>query len=467
MKTAKEANVPIGAREKMPFWYPLIWSSRGVMHSINFILVGYVTFFATDIIGMNATTIGLALVVSKVIDACTDLVAGVLVDKTHTKLGKARPYELFVIGEWLFMCILYAVPTNASAAVQYAWIIVMYVMISAVSHTALGAGDSVYCSRAFTTENNRIRAISTNGFVIMLGSSIFSILFPQFLDGAGVTQAGWIRFSIMLAVPCTLIGLLRFFFCKEIAVDAPAKDSGKIAAGKQKSNITLKEMIGALLKNKYFLIVIALYLITNIINNITVVNTYYFKYIVGNLGLLSLVSMTSLITPLVLIFFPMLSRKFGTTKILQCSFLLGVVGILIRIFGGTNLATIMIGAIAIVVGGTPITTLITTYVIDCMDYGEWKTGIRVEGPIASINGFAGKVGSAMASGLVGVIMGLVGYDGLLEVQTAAVNNTIVILFNWMPLVLFIAMFVLSLFYRVDSIRDQMNADLKARREAKN
>lgn len=463
MKTVKEANVPIGARQKMPFWYPLIWSSRGVTHAINYILVGYVTFFATDIIGMNATSIGLALVVSKVIDACTDLVAGVLVDKTHTKLGKARPYEFFVIGEWLFMCILYAVPTNASTAVQYAWIIVMYVMISAVSHTALGASDSVYCSRAFTTENNRIRVISTNGFVIMLGSSVFSILFPQFLNGAGVTQSGWIKFGIIMAVPCTLIGLLRFFFCKEIAVDQPAKASG----GKQKSNISIREMIGALLKNKYFMIVVGLYLITNIVNNITVVNTYYFKYIVGNLGLLSLVSMTSLITPLVLIFFPMLSRKFGTTKILQCSFLLGAIGILIRTFGGTNLTAIMIGAVAIVIGGTPITTLINTYLIDCMDYGEWKTGIRVEGPIASVNGFAGKVGSAMASGLVGVIMGLVGYNGMLDVQTAAVNNTIVVLFNWMPLVMFIAMFILSLFYRVDSIRGQMNADLQARREAKN
>lgn len=301
----------------------------------------------------------------------------------------------------------------------------------------------------------------------MVGSSVFSIVFPQFLKGQGLAQQGWITLTIFLGVPLTLIGLLRFFLCKEIVTDQVSKtdDAGRERRGK--NGPSLKEMFGALSKNKYFWIVLGLYFITNIINNISVVNTYYFKYIIGNIGLLSLVSMTSLITPLVLISFPMLSRKFGTSRILHCSFLLGAVGILIRIIGGTNLVTIIIGAVAIVLGGTPITTLINTYLIDCMDYGEWKTGVRIEGPIASINGFAGKVGSAAASGLVGVIMGVVGYDGLLEVQSAAVNNTIVVLFNWMPLVLFAAMFVLSLLYNVDSFRGKMSEELKERRKLDN
>jgi GPH family glycoside/pentoside/hexuronide:cation symporter len=56
-------------------------------------------------------------------------------------------------------------------------------------------------------------------------------------------------------------------------------------------------------------------------------------------------------------------------------------------------------------------------------------------------------------------MGLAGYDGLAEVQTASANNAIVFLYNYMPLILFCVMLVLSLMYKVDSIRPQMNADL--------
>ena len=79
-----------------------------------------------------------------------------------------------------------------------------------------------------------------------------------------------------------------------------------------------------------------------------------------------------------------------------------------------------------------------------------------------IANFASKVGAGIASGLTGLVMGLAGYDGLAEVQTASANNAIVFLYNYMPLILFCVMLVLSLMYKVDSIRPQMNADLAAR-----
>ena len=94
-----------------------------------------------------------------------------------------------------------------------------------------------------------------------------------------------------------------------------------------------------------------------------------------------------------------------------------------------------------------------------MDYGEWKTGVRMEGLVASIANFASKVGNGIAVGLVGLIMGLAGYDGLAAVQSAAANRAIVFLYNILPMILFVVMFLLSLTYKVDQIRPQMNADL--------
>ena len=90
--------------------------------------------------------------------------------------------------------------------------------------------------------------------------------------------------------------------------------------------------------------------------------------------------------------------------------------------------------------------------------------MRVEGLVASIANFASKVGAGIASGLTGLVMGLAGYDGLAEVQTASANNAIVFLYNYMPLILFCVMLVLSLMYKVDSIRPQMDADLKKKHD---
>ena len=143
--------------------------------------------------------------------------------------------------------------------------------------------------------------------------------------------------------------------------------------------------------------------------------------------------------------------------------LIGVIGVLIRTLGGTNVTTLIIGGILFGFGTLPISMMINTYLIDCMDYGEWKNGVRIEGLVASIVNFASKVGNGVAFGAVGIVMGLAGYDGLAATQTAAANNAIIFLYNILPLILFVVMFVISLMYKVDEIRPQMDADLKARK----
>ena len=71
-----ESNVPYGAREKMPFWYSLAWSSRGISAAINVVLLMQLTYYCTNMLGMNAGIVGTFLLVSKIIDAFSDLGIG-------------------------------------------------------------------------------------------------------------------------------------------------------------------------------------------------------------------------------------------------------------------------------------------------------------------------------------------------------------------------------------------------------
>lgn len=455
-----ESGVPYGARQHMPLWYPLAWSTRGVAAAINVIFSGYIVFYCTDILGLSAVVIGGLLVASKIIDAFTDLGIGYLIDRTHTRWGKARPYEFFIMLEWLFTILMFAVP-HASTTVQYIYIFIMYVIVNAVCMTALGGADAVYMARAFTTDGNRITAMSVNGVVVMFFSIAFNIGFPQLLATLGTTESGWHTMALALGVPLALIGMLRFLLCKEIVHDDASR--GMQTEDKPKQHTSFKETLGAISQNKYLLIVVGLMLITCIMNGMGTVTTYYFKYWMGDVGLISIASLTSLIAPVALIFFPLLAKKFGTTRILQVCAGLGIIGMSIRTIGGPNLLTIVIGGAFQGLALMPISLMINTYIIDCMDYGEWKTGVRVEGMIASIINFSNKVGGAIASGVVGLVMGLAGYDGNLAVQSDSAMAAIVGLYNWLPLALCILMLVLSLLYQVDKIRPQMEADLKARR----
>lgn len=448
-----EKGIPYGARQKMPIWYGGVWSTRGISAAINVVLCMNIAYYCTDVVGLNATVVGTLFLISKIIDAFTDLGFGFILDKTHTRWGKARPYEVFIIFEWLFAALMFMTP-NASQTVQYIWLFIMYTMVNAVCATALGGIDSVYLARAFTTEQNQIMAISINGIIVMFCSIVFNIIFPRWLATGGTTQAGWTKLVISLAIVMSVIGILRFIFCKEIVADRPN------AEGKTSTNdLSLKESLGLLGKNKYLFIIVGLMLLTFIVNNMQTATTYYFKYIYGDLSAQGTAAVTSMVVVPALIFFPMLSKKFGTTRLLQAGAIISIIGIVIRTVGGPNMTTIIIGGLFFGVGTLPISLMINTYLIDCMDYGEWKTGVRIEGLVASIANFASKVGQGIAVGLVGLVMGLAGYDGMAAVQSAAANKAIVFLYNILPLILCVGMLALSLLYKVDSIRPQMNEDL--------
>ena len=148
MSSKKSVNkIPYGAREKMPLWYSLAWSSRGVSAALNVILVAYVSFYASDALGLNVGIIGAMLLLSKVIDAFTDLGVGFIIDRTHTRWGKARPYEIFIVLEWIFTAMLFSTPDIGKTG-QYVWIFLMYVIINAICATALGGADAVYMANS-------------------------------------------------------------------------------------------------------------------------------------------------------------------------------------------------------------------------------------------------------------------------------------------------------------------------------
>lgn len=105
-----EKGVPFGARQKMPLFYGLAWSTRGISAAINAVLIMQISFYCTDILGLNPGIIGALLLGSKIIDAFTDLGFGFILDKTHTRFGKARPYEWFIVLQWIFTIFMFNAP---------------------------------------------------------------------------------------------------------------------------------------------------------------------------------------------------------------------------------------------------------------------------------------------------------------------------------------------------------------------
>ena len=262
--------------------------------------------------------------------------------------------------------------------------------------------------------------------------------------------------SVVMSIPLTLFGLLRFFFVKEHRQNAEAVSQ----------NFTIKDMLSAIMQNKYILLFSLIILISNVGSNLVFsVETFYFQYIMGDLSLVSIMSLSMLAIIIVIVLTPILSNKFGFLKVMRATTLIGMIGYIIRILAPTNMGLLFGSNILAMMGFYTMFSFAGTFVIDCIDYGEWKTGQRNEGTIACAQSVTAKIGTAVGVGLIGLLMGLSGYDGALTVQPDSANTMIIMLFSVVPAIFCLIQLILLHLYDLDKIQPQIHADLEKRRNA--
>lgn len=431
-------------------FYVPAWVTRGVGLAVNSILLMQITFYATESVGLSAGVVGTLLLVSKLFDGITDLIAGFIIDKTHTRWGKARPYELFLIPTWILTVLLFSTPNNMSLTGKAIYIFILYLLINAVCVTFLSASEAVFMARSTSDDNRRAHALTAAGICAMIFPAAISIVLPFLMASWGTQPGGWTKIALVLGIPSCLIGLIRFFYIKE----------ERDVESEKNENITLKESLHCLLQNKYVFLQAGAGLLSMLATNVAAaVQAYYFTYIVGDLAKMSAIGVMGLAAPFMLLIFPLALRKIGGMNFVKVGVVIAIIGSVLKYFAGDNMTLIIIGSLLAGVGIPAITMVGAIFGIQCMDYGEWKTGIRVEGMINAVGGFATKVGSGLASGLVGLVMGMTGYVGGAATQTAAANTAIVWCFSLIPAILCVGMFILCSFYdlekKIGKIREEL------------
>ncbi len=441
----------------------IIWSSKYVISAvINTLFVSFLSFYATDVLGMPLIMISTVLLITKLFDGVTDLAAGFIVDNTHTRFGKARPYDWCIPLIALFTILTFSAP-KATPIVQAIYIGVMYVLTQAVFNTLLGASENVYLLRAFPEANERNSVFGISTVFGQILSLLLGVVFPQLVGNAGTDPAAWTRLVVLATVPFAALGMIRFFIIKEVVPDEPvvkSKDSGK------KQSVSLKDGLKAVAGNRYIVILtLAIFIIVIASGFLNTAAVYYFTYFVGDLSKMSVISLASFSTLIMLVFFVPLANKFGKANVMKVAMVIALVGNIIRWVGGSNMITIALGMGMMMFGIMPISVYFPLFLFDTIEYGEWKTGKRVEGVLAVFPHFANKVAAGLSVSLGGFVIAAAGYVGGQATQTASALNAINMSFNAIPTILMgIMTLILILFYDLDKYMPQVKADLKARKE---
>lgn len=435
-------------KDKLPFWYTPAWSSRSMSVGISIVVMMQVTFYSTNVLGLSSGLVGTIFLLSKIFDGVTDLFAGFMVDRTNTKIGKARPYELVLIPLWLLIVLFFSTPDMGKTA-TIIYIFVMYTLINSICLTFLQASETVYLGRAIEDHGKRGKILSVSGVIVMMGSAIGSMALPQLMNSWGTQPGGWTKIALVYAIPLTIIGLVRFFCIKETKMDTEEQKKNKIG---------FKESIVLLLKNKYILVLAGLIFFSNLAQNmISIVASYYYAEIMGNLGLMSLVGMLGMLTPFIFLLFPVAMRTVGAVGFVKIGLALGTIACFIRFLFPTTLPVLMVSVMFSGIGISTVTMMNSFFILQCIDYGELKSGKRVEGVPTALCNFTSKIGSGIASAAVGLIMGAAGYIGTATEQTAGALSSIRSLYSLIPGIICIIMLILLRFYDVEKKLSEMKS----------
>lgn len=386
---------------------------------LNAVLATYLNVYYTDVLNLTPLWGGLFLtvfpIVSKIIDAITNIVMGQIIDRTKTREGKARPWLLLsAVLVPVTGILLFTVP-ESSDTVKALWVMVSYNLFYSFAYTIFNMSHNLMVP--LSTRNGTDRgglSVFNQITTIMMSGILVALVFPMvIMPMIGVDKSKWITLMSILAIVALPLTLLEYFFTKERVTEEAAE------AG-EKEDIPFSKQFRLLFTDKYMILMYVyffIYTVGTTLKNLGLV--YYCNYVLGtyNDGVTQmLVSVIGGIPMGIGIFavWP-LAKKFGKRNVTMVGFLLYALGSLLCWIFSTNMVMVLIGQFIKNIGGLPCAYVFMALFADCLDHLEWKTDLRMDGAAMSVYNI---IAVAMVGIMTGVFNWMLAKAGYLAPFTA-------------------------------------------------
>lgn len=431
-------------------------------------IVGQLTYFYTDKVGLAVGSVGVVMAIAKVIDAFTDIIFGNAVD--HSKGGNRKYYQWMLrmaVPAAVIMVMMFTVPIQAGQTPALVYALITNLLLTAVIYTMIATPFSAVMVVRTNSQSERgsmgiFRAVGNYGAGMIV--AIATIPVTNMLGG---TQSAWIKYGIILGAAV----LLLFLICYNNGRKAVfASDTGEEIREEEAEEeaVPFKEAMGMLFHNKYWVIVLLFNLITNITNAIVGSGgTYYCKWIFGNdslAGLLGAVGM--LATVLGFALSKPIIAKLGVTKTIYVGLLGAAVPAAVRCFIPANFTVYMVTGLIGSFVQIPLMCLYGVLLAMAVDYNEWKYDKTLVATSSGAIGFGSKVGSGVGSLLLSLFLALGSYDPTLAEATISMRYSIYGFSNYLPVVINLLMFFIFTRFDLEKKLPAMRQEVAARKAAR-
>lgn len=403
----------------------------------------FLLFYYTDYAGVSAAAVGSIMFISRLLDGFSDLAMGVIVDRTKSKYGKARPWILRMAVPFAIAAVLlFSVPANLGDTAKLVYVFITYNLVSTIIYTAINVPYATLNS--LITQDQYERGVLSIFRMILAtcGSLIINGLTLPLVEYFGNNASAWTKTFIVFGVASIIVFLITFVGTKERVVSSK-KEKNEI--------VPFKVGIKALFKNKYWiqitLCLVCIFIVFSINGGSSV---YYAKFILGDEKLFAPINMTSNISQIIAMFImaPFI-KKFGKRNVLISGSVILILSNIMFMVGGQSYFSIIFASIIKGIGNAGVGATMFAIVSDTIEYGEWKTGYRTEGLINSASSFGFKVGNGLGSAILGAILSIGGYIGSAAVQSDSAIMSIKVCFIYLPIIITVLQIIIMSFYKLD------------------
>lgn len=377
----RERNVT--GKEK---WFGYLLGPAGAL-LLNAVLATYLNVFYTDVLKLTTIWGGLFLIifplVSKIIDAITNIVMGYIIDRTRTKQGKARPWILLSAPLLVITGILLFIVPTGNETIEIIWIILSYNLFYSFAYTMFNMSHNLMCP--LSTRNTIQRgglSVFNQISTIMMSGILVALVFPMvIMPILGVDRSKWIICMSILSIIALPLTLLEYYFTKERVTEENMS--------KEEKKIPFLVQLKIVLSDKYMLIMFIYFFISTFgssLKNLGLV--YYCNFVLGTYNDGVTQTMVSVLggIPMGIGIFAVwpLAKRFGKRNVTLIGFLIMALGSAVCWMFPTNLPIVLVGQFIKNFGSLPSAYVFMALFADGLDHVEWKSGIRCDGTAMSI-----------------------------------------------------------------------------------
>ncbi len=440
-------------------WYNKVGYGSGDIagNVVYAFLTSFVMIYLTDTVGLNAGIVGTLIAVSKLFDGITDVFFGSMIDKTKSKMGKARPWMFYgFFGCALTLFGVFAIPTNIGQTAQYAWFFIAYTLLNGVFYTANNIAYAALTS--LVTKNSKERVeMGSFRFMFSFGTNLLiqSITFGA-VEALGGGAAGWRAIAIIYCVVGIITNTLSAFSVKELS-EEELREDGNVE--QEDSKLSFIQTFKLLLSNRYFVMICAIYILQQLRAAMVSVGTFFMTYVLLNQKLFGVFSWAINIPLIIaLAITPTLVEKMrGMYKVNKYSYIFATacrLGLVVAGYMG-SVPLMLVFTVLTSLGEGPWQGDVGAVIASCSEHTYLKTGKRIDGSMFSCTSFGTKLGGGIGVALSGWLLDISGYINNGAVQPASCISMMSVMYLWLPFAFNLIITIILSFLNVEEANKKL------------